>query len=817
MRTIPTDPDGYQKWLSAQRQIFEKRNTLLETMFCIQPEQLLKIDTEEFHHQPWKKAFDERMDEEPTHDPGSLDSDIDFMYLFDLDLEVFSIDHCAHYRLDKIPQDGEWMRAIFEYDEGHRFVHPRLAPSGSLADLTIASSDFSTNALGMWNLPDTREVKPKTPNQSVISRVRWEIFKFFQMTQQDQVSVNLLGWTANSLPFREMVFFIICVAAGGKNLALVDKRRILEPDNNELYLAMISGCKPNGNRELVSSLGVGYHMQDQPMGSSPNASKYWFEGVLICLVPRLNQPGVFEKGLAEAIRHGRRENPHTTFNGLLVSIEHLVLFRSFLNGEIEYSPLMPLISIGFHRSMDAQQRYGSCWLDDFDTRKAGNASGTSNDNDDGTDARNTSYKNSLEERQLPKQNIRRIAKRWTVRKTFLSLVNLFECTALDRLKPKYDNGGKLPTEVITIILNAVSDVETYNACREVSRGLRSMCDQRPLLIDDVALRVQPLNYPAKIEKMNTRPSMNSQFHAWEISTGRPMNFKVLCGYQSVGKSGYQVVVGSEWNRKSFVANCPIHLAGLDLSPPWENKAPSVDCYPYVKRLDQPVGELWDEAFERCPIAADSKSETLGRFWQRATETLLYITGCLGKTLLQPLAGQAWLMPPNTRHFITSTRDYFHPGFVHLLYVRSRRASKFWNTLWEDFIHEAKESLEGGDESIDFEGPDSKMLGTDNPFVMLIVGFEIRLFRWKHGAKKLTVGDGRAKPCQSGVLTEFELGRIYIFDDAADREAIERFLYMVAENLKRASSKEVQEKQITSGSYDDNACLDELRFRMRHAS
>ena len=951
VRTIPINTDGYQKWLLAQREFFNKWNTVLETMLCIQPEQLLKIDAEGFSGLPWHEAFDERMDEEPTHDPGSLDEDIDFMYLIDLDLEVFSIDHCAHYRLDKIPQEGEWMRAIFEDDEGHRFVHPRLASPESLADLTIANSGFSNNALSMWDLLVKREVKPKSPCRSVISRIRWKIFDIFQSTQKDQLSVNLLGWSANSLAFREIVFFILCVAAGGKNLAVVDERRILEPYNRELYLAMISGCKPDGGRELVSSIGVGYHMHDQPVGSSPNASKYWFEGVLVCLVPRLDQPGVLQKGLADAIQHGRGESPHTTFNGLLVSIEHLVLFRSFHNGKVEYSPLMSLITVGFHRSMNAQQRYGSEWLGDFDTRKPGDESGIheenlecpgessssqvidddensckaaatrglppeslqklnkkdqskssfstddrsdgrkgskfeeiepfeghmgtdgfaqglkpqhgqvrevkvfesrkeavdvvypvdhnwattthslpdghctkedlasqmrsttsdvqglpdsvelkahsgptchlDNDNVAGTDARNTDHENGLEELEAPVRKVRRHKRKWTVRNTFLSLVNFFESTALDQLKPTGDNGGKLPIEIISMILSAVSDMETYNACREVSRGFRTICDHRPLLMDDVALRQHPIDFPAKVKGMNTNPSKkNSGFHALEISTGRPMEFNVIFGSGHAGETGCQIVVGSECNRKSFAAHCPINFAGLDLSAPWENTAPLeneppwIDRTRYVEPPDEPISAIWDRALRVRPITANSTSQTLGKFWETTTRPLF---GELRTNGLRPNMEQAWLMPPNTRQYIASSGGFFHAAFFHLLYVRLKRASKYWDTLWEDLIREAKESLEGEDESMEFKREASeqkcRLLGADNPFVMLIVGLEVRLFRWEHAAEELVHGAERKEPSLSGALTEFEPGRTYMFDDAADREAIERFLHMVAEKLK----------------------------------
>lgn len=82
--------------------------------------------------------------------------------------------------------------------------------------------------------------------------------------------------------------------------------------------------------------------------------------------------------------------------------------------------------------------------------------------------------------------------------------------------------------------------------------------------------------------------------------------------------------------------------------------------------------------------------------------------------------------------------------------------------------------------------------------MLIVGLWVRVFRWEHGVKELAVGGERNESSPFGALTEFEPGRIYMFDDTADREALERFLHMVAEKLKTVSPGEDQEDWTSSG-------------------
>ena len=114
------------------------------------------------------------------------------------------------------------------------------------------------------------------------------LFNFFQMSQQYDLSINLLGWQAQDLPFRELAYFILCLATGGENLALVDQRRVKEPYDDCLYIGVMTEDTSEGDTELATCLGVGYHMNGLPIGSALKDTKYWFEGALVCLVPRLD-------------------------------------------------------------------------------------------------------------------------------------------------------------------------------------------------------------------------------------------------------------------------------------------------------------------------------------------------------------------------------------------------------------------------------------------------------------------------------------------------------------------------------------------------
>jgi len=49
---------------------------------------------------------------------------MEWIYNIDLDLEVFSVDHGAYYRLNKIPRQREWINALAYNDANYRLARP---------------------------------------------------------------------------------------------------------------------------------------------------------------------------------------------------------------------------------------------------------------------------------------------------------------------------------------------------------------------------------------------------------------------------------------------------------------------------------------------------------------------------------------------------------------------------------------------------------------------------------------------------------------------------------------------------------------------
>ena len=335
---------------------------------------------------------------------------------------------------------------------------------------------------------------------------------------------------------------MICLAAGGENLSIVDKRRVYEKNG----LAGINmGSKVDDEMELASSLGVGYHKPELPMGSAPEETKYWFEGALVSLVPRLNRPGIMEKAIGDVIQYGRKDCGQTAFNAVLISIEHLVLVKSFQDGTVDHTEILPFIELAPHRSMDARERYGSAYVDELyeavvteqnDETEGGDgdpsvqiSAPTTSSHDgspdtvkqeistfeeDGSDRKSVGADAMVDDGKEPKEENEDLGdggendghtttnfSKWTKEDTFTSLIAFFEASIRESLKPTNEDGRGIPTEIYETILNHVSDMETFNACLKVSRQIRSLCLRRPLIMENVIFVEPRTDSPGAVTKI----------------------------------------------------------------------------------------------------------------------------------------------------------------------------------------------------------------------------------------------------------------------------------------------------------------------------
>jgi len=641
----------------------------------------------------------------------------------------------------------------------------------------------------------------------------------------------------------------------------------------------------NGYANLLTT----YSMQGSSMGSASEDSKYWFEGALVCLVPRLNRPGVLEKAVADAIQYGRLHCARTSFHALLMSIENVVLIKSFEDGSVDHTKLLPLFSFDCHLSMNAWERYndiddlcndevaeseeveaessdlpsdepekcqtkangqddghtqgteegtseGATKEDDeepYDQAKKENANGKGQgqgeedmaraeghekgqivtnqdelvcekegaevgedtgkcerDRDDGQVEEDNSNPADQAEDDEDRHTSRSA---WTVEDTFNSLVQFFEATVHETLKPAMSD-GELPIEIYGMILGNVTDTKTHNACMQVSRKFRSLCHQRPLIMDNLVF-LEPLpSKPTSNKKLEepTKAQEDLQFRVVECSSKRQMDVGMCSRYYNKVSFTCRMVIGSERNRKSFVADCPIAFWGLDVSAPWDDvEQPSPRRNRGWSRRSEiePTGTVWDMALQYEHVTTQSCTRQLARFWAEAVKSVF--KGIEGAECRDTMS-EAWMLPANTSQLCASSSSYTYEEFFHYLFVRIKRASKYWDNIWEDIIREATDNLAAPDKSFELEKlkrSGKQVVGADEPHVMLVVGIEVRLFKWEQGFPDTIQGESRKGKSPSSKLKELQTGKVYLVTSAEDREVLEKFLKSAVEKLQTAKKKE----------------------------
>lgn len=256
---------------------------------------------------------------------------------------------------------------------------------------------------------------------------------------------------------------MLCHAAGRDYLTLVDDRRIVghtmsDWDWNDYYRALIHGNDSDGQRELLTSLGLGFYIEDQPIGTVPNESKYWLKGILVCLVPRLDESNVAPNTLTEAVHYGRDICGRLSFNVVLISIFDIVLFKYFPNGSVDHSAVMPLLHVRDCSGLDLKQRFSDIWLDSALERHR----------------QNLREPNKYPERGLDIKFPLKLVPDKVVEAIFLRLVNFFDLTTIAALLPVSLSLCSVLPKVISIILGQVSDTKTFIAYTKVSRTFRDL-------------------------------------------------------------------------------------------------------------------------------------------------------------------------------------------------------------------------------------------------------------------------------------------------------------------------------------------------------
>ena len=168
----------------------------------------------------------------PSYRSQFNDIFIEWVYIFDLDREIFSVDYSAYLKLAVIPED--WIDALAKTG-GRRLFLPDLLPDGAITSLVVESDPPDVELSRLYSELNTEIVTPKGinafhPTQRHEPLFHARIFQAFQRAHKQVLAHLLLGWKPDDFPFQEIAFTILCLASGRQNVSLVKNVRLANDD-----------------------------------------------------------------------------------------------------------------------------------------------------------------------------------------------------------------------------------------------------------------------------------------------------------------------------------------------------------------------------------------------------------------------------------------------------------------------------------------------------------------------------------------------------------------------------------------------------------
>ena len=305
------------------------------------------------------------------------------------------------------------------------------------------------------------------------------IFHFWSGANEKSLAATYLQLSPQDLPFREMAYAVLCIAAGGRDVNLLPSRNV---SSNSAFGFVHEGLEYNEDSEFVSILASGAHLQGSSPGTSPEGTIYWLDNVLVVLTAQLYRPGAADEGISRIVLYCEKHHSTQYVDAVLISVEHVVLVHVVPGGKVQHTATMPLLdrsaksyreklAAGHKTLMKKLSKVYKIFGQEQQLRN---------------EAIDSSYEmNSDEEVESDEDGPALYATQIhsNINSTFYALVHLFEAAACKHIPVAKVTTGRFPNEIYTQIVMQVTDMETRESLMKVSRTFRRIC-QEDLLFDE---------------------------------------------------------------------------------------------------------------------------------------------------------------------------------------------------------------------------------------------------------------------------------------------------------------------------------------------
>ncbi|PIG89734.1 hypothetical protein AARAC_005022 [Aspergillus arachidicola] len=481
--SIPTDPEGYQKWLQAMRTEYATKESALET-HVYEIRDGFRPDYSQFHE------FETLPSELPR-----LGDDFEYIYIINLDREVLTMNHSIHWKLGNIPrQDELWLRAIADSIYLYKpTISLDVCPEEHMDSLALELPE-PKRKIGY----DFRVVAPRTSIAEARKAFLTRLLASTLIQYKEEIIRFGREWSPDSFPFREMAFALVSIASGQVKFhsfpaQQCNPRTCGAWDCKLNHLGKSPGWLDEewaGDSAPLLEFGSLSRRPGEPPGASPTETIYWLEDVIVSLTLVIDG-----KAITEAVNWGI-EQGHTNFQIVVLSL-FKAAFAEVLFGDdgepfveisraVDLSPLRAEYCVSTHPrdrpelkpGMKTQRQFGELIM---------------NSNCKGTVQRLRS--------QFP---------------GLAALVNFFEVAANRRAASK--SAGILPPELYDRILDFV-DYDTWKNCLLVSTVVRSCCLRKYRLDDRMSIVAGPF---VRLQKYHKERLMSFDFQNMQMGEILPM-------------------------------------------------------------------------------------------------------------------------------------------------------------------------------------------------------------------------------------------------------------------------------------------------------
>ncbi|KFY35024.1 hypothetical protein V494_06273 [Pseudogymnoascus sp. VKM F-4513 (FW-928)] len=268
-----------------------------------------------------------------THEASSL-SWLTKNYTIDLDRETFSVNNHTFYNL------WDFLR---HRKAEHESMEPQpLPPKVDLENYfgdSLGDRDKYQAVYHQYNHSVvSATAAPSNPSiQQAMSMMFFEKFADPYATRFWEYAPR---WRHDGFAFREFAFAILSIAAG--------RFYFLERANYNRFAGYdVEGYiidRNNGKPLSVPIFGMECHEPGVSPGSAPNETLYWFENIVVSLVPDSILRQDTEAAIAKAVEYGFREGK-TSFQTILFSIFDVILLEAYVKDGIKVVRRTEVISI----------------------------------------------------------------------------------------------------------------------------------------------------------------------------------------------------------------------------------------------------------------------------------------------------------------------------------------------------------------------------------------------------------------------------------------------------------------------------------------